>query len=168
MANLSSAHVQSVAALAEFRAALVQFRAEALDGVASLQLDVRRARDWLVDQRRYWERMARECHDELTQAKTELSRKKIVPPGDRQPDTTQEEENLRRARARFTHAEEKVEHCRRWHGVLERSIEEFEGPTRRLGTRLELDLPKAAAVLERMIARLESYIGAAPPPGAVP
>lgn len=160
---LSSAHVQSVAALGEFRAAVVVFRDEAQDALASLRMDVQRAIDWLADQRRYWERMVRECYDEVVHAKAELVRRQMVPAGDRVPDTSQQEEDLRIAKSRFAHAEDKVQACQRWVGQLERAIEEYDGPVRRLGTRVELDLAKATAALERIIQRLESYTNTQPP-----
>jgi DNA repair exonuclease SbcCD ATPase subunit len=166
MTNLSSAHVQSLAALAEFRGAVGRFRADAQDALASLTLDLNRARDWLADRRRGWERAVRECHNEVVHAKAELSRRQTVPPGDRVPDTSQQEEDLKRAKARLRHAEEQVERCRRWATQLERSIEEFEGPVRRLGNRVEIDLPKAAGAIERMLQRLEAYMAAATAPPA--
>jgi hypothetical protein len=72
---LSSAHVQSVAVLGEFRAAVIVFRADAQDALSSLAMDVRRAHDWLADQRRYWERAVKECYDEVVHAKAELVRR---------------------------------------------------------------------------------------------
>jgi hypothetical protein len=164
MANLSSAHVQSLAAVAEFKAGLAQFRSEAQDAISSLHLDVRRAQDWLAERKKTWERAVRECYDEVVHAKAELFRRESVPPGFRKPDTSQQEEDLRRAKARLAHAEDKVERCRRWTTMLDRAIEEFEGPVRRLGTRVEIDLPKAGAALERLLGRLEAYLAAAPSP----
>jgi len=162
----SAAYVQSLAALIEFRAALGTFRTEAQDALASLSMDVQRAFDWLADQKRFWERAVRECYDEVVHAKAELVRREMVPPGDRVPDTSQQEDDLRRAQARLKHAEEKVETCRKWGTALQRAVEEYDGPVRRLGTRVELDLPKSAASLERIIAQLEAYIDLNPPPRA--
>ena len=162
MINLSAAHVQSLAAVKEFRPAVIQFRAEIQDALSSLALDLRRAHDWLADQRRQWERAVRESHDEVVHAKAELFRRQTVPPGDRVPDTSQQEEDLQRAKARLRHAEEKVEACRRWATQLDRAIEEYDGPVRRLGSRIEIDLPKALGVLERVIQRLEAYLASSP------
>lgn len=162
MSNLSSAQVQSLAAVQEFRPAIVQFRAEIQDALSSLALDVRRAHDWLADQKRHWEKAVRETHDEVVHAKAELNRRQTVPPGDRIPDTSQQEEDLARAKAKLKYAEGKVESCRRWYTQLERAIEEYDGPVRRLGTRVEIDLPKGLASLERVIQRLEAYLATAP------
>ncbi|MFL5329775.1 MAG: hypothetical protein ACJ8C4_12760 [Gemmataceae bacterium] len=164
----SPAHVQSLAALGEFRAALLTFRTEAQDALASLSMDVRRADEWLTEQRKFWERMVRECYDEVVHAKAELVRRQMVPPGDRVPDTSQQEEDLRRAQNRHHHAEEKVAACRKWAGQLQRAVEEFDGPVRRLGGRVEIELLKAASMMERLIAQLDAYLNFAPPPTRTP
>lgn len=159
-----SAHVQSVQRLDEFRAAIAQFAAESQDALSSLAMDCQRARDWLVDQKRFWDKCVRESYDEVVHAKAELARREAVPAGDRVPDTSQQEEDLRRAKAKLAFAEERVESCRRWGVALERAIEEFDGPVRHFGTRVEIELPKAVAALERLIRRLEAYVASAPPP----
>lgn len=168
MAPFSSAHVQSVAALTEFRAGVSQFRGEAQDALESLALDVRRTADWLADQRKLWEKAAREAHDEVVHAKSELNRRQTVPPGDRVPDTSQQEEDLARAKAKLRHAEGKVENCKRWVGQFDRALEDYTGPVRRLGMRVEIDLPKATAALERLIQRLEAYLAMNPDQPARP
>ncbi len=164
MSLFSAAHVQSVAKLVEFRAAIAQFRSEGQDALDSLALDVRRATDWLADQRKFWEKAARESHDEVVLAKSELNRRQTVAPGDRVPDTSQQEEDLARAKAKLKYAEEKVERCRRWVGMLERGVEDYSGPVRHLGLRVEIDLPKAGTALERMIQKIEAYLALNPAP----
>ena len=161
----STASVHSVAALVDFRASIVAFRAEGQDALTSLTLDCRKAADWLVDQKKSWERLLRQYYDEVVHAKAELVRRQMVPSGERVPDTSQQEEDLRRAKARYQHAESKLDACRRWATTLDRAVEEFEGPARRLSTVIEIDLLKAAAALERIIDRLEIYAATmAPPP----
>ena len=166
MSLFSSAHVQSVATLVEFRAAIAQFRSEGQDALESLALDVRRASDWLADQRKHWEKAVRETHDEVVRAKSELSRRQTVPAGDRVPDTSQQEEDLARAKAKLKYAEEKVERCRRWVGMLGQAVEDYSGPVRRLGLRVEIDLPKAGTTLERLIQKVEAYLALNPAPPA--
>ncbi len=160
MTPFSAAHVKSVAALTEFRAAVGTFRSEAQDALDALALDIRRCHDWLADQRKFWEKAVRESHDEVVHAKAELSRRQTVGPNDRVPDTSQQEEDLRKAKAKLKYAEEKVEKCRQWVGRFERAIDEYSGPVRRLAGRVESDLPKAAASLERLVDKLEAYLSA--------
>ncbi|MBX7105840.1 MAG: hypothetical protein K1X57_17280 [Gemmataceae bacterium] len=158
MTPYSAANVRSVAALAEFRAALLTYRSEAQDGLDALALDIRRNYDWLADQKRFWEKAVRESQDEVTHAKAELSRRQTVAPGDRVPDTSQQEDDLRRAKAKLQYAEDKLEKCRAWAGRFERAVDEYSGPVRHFAGRVESELPKAVSALERIIARIESYL----------
>lgn len=166
MSLFSAAQVQSLAQLVEFRAGIAQFRSEGQDALESLALDVRKASDWLTDQRKFWEKAMRESYDEVVLAKSELNRRQTVAPGDRVPDTSQQEEDLARAKAKLKYAEEKVERCRRWVGMLDRAVVDYSGPVRRLGLRVEIDLPKAGTALERIIRSVESYLALNPAPPA--
>src|SRR5205085_1394999 len=157
------ARVTSVDALGDFHAALNAFRAEALDALTALDLEVRRSFDWLADQRRFWQKTVRECQDAVTRARAELAQKQMTLPGMRQPDTTREEENLWLAKRRLQAAEEKLELTRRWEPKLQRAVDEYAGPVRHLANVVESDLPKAAALMQKLIASLEAYLAQAPP-----
>src|SRR4051812_17175909 len=161
------ARVTSIDALGDFRAALDAFRADALDALTALDLEVRRSFDWLADQRKFWQKTVRECQDAVTRARSELSQKQMTHPGMRQPDTTQEEENLWLAKRRLQAAEEKLDATRRWEPKLQRAADEYAGPVRHLGNVVESDLPKAIALMKKLIAALEAYVAQAPPGGSV-
>ena len=139
------ARVTSLDLIRDFRTALAVFKADGQDALTANALDIRRAFDWLNDQRQMWLRTVRECQDELTQAKADLARKQTLHPGDRQPDCTQEIKALRRAQARLEYAEDKVEKCRRWEPAIRRAADEYEGPARQLSGLLEGDVPKRSA-----------------------
>jgi hypothetical protein len=165
------ARVTSIDALRDFRAALATFRAEAQDALGANDLDIRRAFDWLAEQRQAWQKAVREWQDKVTHAKAELFRRQAVPPGDRVPDCTQQIKALRLAQQRLEEAEQKVAACRRWGPVLERAVDEYRGPARQLSGLVEAELPKAGALLERLLVSLEAYIAVAPggePAEAVP
>ena len=157
------ARVTSVDALGDFRAALDAFRSDALDALTALDLEVRRSFDWLADQRRFWQKTVRECQDAVTRARAELAQKQMTHPGMRQPDTTREEENLWLAKRRLQVAEEKLETTRRWEPKLQRAVDEYAGPVRHLANVVESDLPKATALMKKLIASLEAYLAQAPP-----
>lgn len=155
------AHVTSLDLLRDWQSAVITFRADAQDALTSAALDIRRAFEWLEDRRRSWTKAVRDRHDEVTQAKAALTRKQWVLPGQRQPDITEEIKALRRAQHRLAEAEDKVERARKWNTALQKSVEEFEGPIRRLADVLESDLPKAAALLQRLVSDLENYLALA-------
>src|SRR5687768_6653398 len=115
---LPPARVTSLDLLRDFRAALAGFRAQAQDALTANDLDVRRATDWLAERRQFWQRQVRELRDEVTQAKTELSRRQLVLPGERVPDCSQQLKALRLAQQRLEHAEGQVERTRRWEPAL--------------------------------------------------
>jgi hypothetical protein len=79
------------------------------------------------------------------------------------PDTTLQERNLRRARARLEYAEDQVVKVRSWTGRLPKVVDElYRGPAHRLSGFLEGDLAKGLAMLGRQIAALDSYAGLRP------
>jgi hypothetical protein len=158
-----SADVRSIDAVVEWRADLINYGELLAEAMAGVELEIRRAYDWLEEQIALWKRAVRACEDDVTRAKAELSQRNFQTWDGRQPDCTVQEKNLRLAKARLEHAEEKVETCRRWLGRLPKMIDElFTGPSRRLKGMLELDVPNATTELGRRVAALESYAGLRP------
>lgn len=155
-----SADVRSIAALAEWRADLINYGDTLAEAMAGVNLEIRRAFDWLDEQMTLWKRAVRDCEDEVTRAKAELAQRNFQTWDGREPDCTVQEKALRRAKARLEYAEDKVETVRRWISRLPKLIDEaFTGPSRRLGTLLEADLPVASTELGRRVAALENYAG---------
>jgi hypothetical protein len=145
-------------ALVDWKAALCTFGAEAREALSSVEMEIQRTLAWLEDELKYWQSMVRQCEDEVFQAKNELTRKRMMRIGDRPPDTTEQEKDLKRAQARLEHAEEQVEQVRHWRQHLPDAIIEYQGPARQLAGMLEADLPKADALLESKITALEAYL----------
>ena len=167
------ADVQAIDALQDWHNAVVLFREEALDALANINLEVRRAYDWVDEEARAWKQEARLAEQEVVQAKAELNRKKTPNFAGRIPDTSVEEENLARAKARLRFAEDQIDVCRKWAVRLPKLVsEEYEGPSRRMGNFLEADLPVALAQLAARIEALHRYTqvapAGAPPPPATP
>jgi hypothetical protein len=152
------ARVTSIDLLRDWLTAIAAFRTDGLDALTTAGLDVRRSFDWLEGQRRAWSKAVRDRYDEVTQAKAALTRKQWVLPGQRQPDITEVMKALRMAQRRLAEAEDKVAVTNRWSPALQRAVDEFEGPMRRLADLLEGDLPKVGSLIERLIADLEAYI----------
>lgn len=155
-----AADVRSVAAVAEWRADLINYGDVLAEAMSGVDLEIRRASDWLDEQITLWRRAVRSCEDEVTRAKAELSQRNFQTWDGRAPDCTVQEKALRLAKARLEHAEEKVETVRRWISRLPKLLDEaFTGPSRRLRGILEADLPVATTELGRRVAALESYAG---------
>ncbi len=159
------AEVASLDAVRDWKTALVSFRDSAQDALLAIELAIRRAFDWLAEQRNRWQMEIRKREEELTRAKSELWRKKNMPIIGT-PDSVAEEKAVRRATARLEEAEEKLKKTREWSIALGRAVEEYEGPGRRLAFRLEGDVPRALGLLEQKIAALEAYVALLAPPSA--
>jgi hypothetical protein len=164
------ARVKSLDLIRQWQGALATFRVEAQDALTTAGLDARRAFDWLEDRHSAWAKAIRERYDEVTHAKAALARKQWVLPGQRQPDITEEMKALKLAQRRLAEAEDKIASVRRWGPALQRAVDEYEGPIRRLADMLEGDLPKAGGLLERLLRDLEAYLalnsGSVKPPPA--
>src|SRR5688500_3798228 len=126
------ADVRSIAAVIDWRADFLSYSESLAEGMAGVDLEIRRAYDWLEEQLALRKRAVRACEEDVTRAKAELAQRKFPTWDGREPDCTVQEKALRQARARLEHAEEKVETCRRWIGRLPKMIDEvFTGPSRR-------------------------------------
>ncbi|HEY1186361.1 MAG TPA: hypothetical protein VGE74_01835 [Gemmata sp.] len=155
-----SADVRSIAAVIDWHAALTTYGDGLSEAMAGVDLEIRRAYDWLDEQLKRWQRAVRDCEEEVVRAKAELSQRKFPNWDGRDPDCTVQEKALRLAKGRLEHAEEKVQTVRRWLGRLPKMVDEmFTGSSRRLKSMLEADLPNALTELNRRIAALESYAG---------
>jgi hypothetical protein len=154
------ADVRSIDAVREWHAALTGYGETLAEAMAGVELELRRANDWLYEQVGRWQRAIRECEQQVVQAKAELAARKFPDWSGREPDTTVQEKALRQARARLEHAEDQVEKVRAWIGRLPKMIDEvYRGPAHRLVNFLEAELPKGLAVLGQRITALETYAG---------
>jgi hypothetical protein len=155
-----SADVRSIAAVIDWRADLANYGDLLAEAMAGVDLEIRRAQDWVEEQLALWRRAVRACEEDVVRAKAELAQRKFPTWDGREPDCTVQEKALRLAKAKLEHAEEKVETCRRWLGRLPKLVDElFTGASRRLRGLLEADVPNALAELARRVAALESYAG---------
>jgi DNA repair exonuclease SbcCD ATPase subunit len=159
-----AARVTSIPILADLRAALVTFTAEARDALGAAEMEIRRTFEWLDEQLKYWVHEVRRAEDAVFEAQQELARRKLMRVGDRPPDCTEQEKALRKARARLEHAQQQRDKTRTWLRELPTAVNEYEGPARRLGNLVEADLRRACALLERKLEALEAYVGLTAPP----
>ena len=147
-----------IAAVIDWRADFINYGEVLAEAMAGVDLEIRRAYDWLDEQITLWKRAVRSCEEDVTRAKAELSQRKFTTWDGREPDCTVQEKNLRLAKARLEHAEDQVVKCRQWLGRLPKAIDEmYTGASRRLANFLEAELPKALAELVRRHAALEAY-----------
>ena len=118
------ADVRSIPALRDWLGAMTVYRDAAADAVSGINQEIRRGYDWIDQQTSLWQRAVRQCEEEVTQAKAELAARKFPGWDGKMPDTTLQERNLRRAKARLEYAEEKAATCRKWAAALPKQVEE--------------------------------------------
>jgi hypothetical protein len=124
-----------------------------------VEIQGQRAVDWItVDMAAYWKGEIRRRSDLVNKAKKDLEHcrtfKKV---GDNQPSCIEEKKQLDKAKAMLEHAEKKAEAVRRWTPVVTQQFRETCVRLVRFREVIDVDCPKAAAQLERMLKALESY-----------
>lgn len=164
-----SAHVTSIASVAQFKAALRVFEDDATRAIVAIDEQAKGALQWLEhDAPAYWRRQIRECMDELdrTRAALETCRRRATI-GSR-PACMEEENAFREAQRRLTVAQGKLEVVRRWAQRLRREIDEYRGRTMPCRTHLESHLPRTISLVERYLEALEAYAERSVPEAAQP
>ena len=128
---MQTADVKSVEALQDLHTAVTGFRTDAQEAIEAVNLSVRKGHDYLSDQLKFWQAAIRTTEDEVFQAKQELAQRKYVGFDGRVPDTTVQEQNLRRAQAKLKYAHDKVDKVRMWQRRLGQAVNEtWDGPGR--------------------------------------
>jgi hypothetical protein len=154
------AHVGSVDAVRDFRAALVTFAHEAHESLISFDMESRRTLDWLLEtQPKFWQQEVRRSDELLTQAKIELERcRNSRLPGGEAPSCMEERKAVDRARHRKQYAEDKFEATRKWGYIANRESIEYSGRANQLTSMFDAQFPAAIALFERVLNSLEAYL----------
>jgi hypothetical protein len=160
-----AAYVTSLEALEAFKATLCKFGTDAGNAVCGVQLQIRRAFEWLEEQQDYWEREVRRREELVGRAKGELIQRQHVRSDGGRYGTTEQELALKKALEHLREAQEKVANCKHWAQALPRETVECEGPIRQLAGMLESDLKHALALLDSKIKSLEDYLAVVAPSG---
>ena len=155
-----SANVSSIDALRELRVALVQFTAESKDAIVMLTLESRKAIQWLMyDRARYWPDQLRKAQEKVVHARNDLERCQLRFGSEDAPSCFDQKKALEKAKRRLKVCEEKVKVVKKWTLAIRHELEEFNGELAKMNDWLESDLPRAIALLERMVRALDKYAG---------
>jgi len=153
-----SAHVTSLDAMRDFRAALIGFREETISSLDAMRQEVHKAIDWLEHDRGvYWRERVRKGFDDISAARIALENCRRRGVAGHKPSCIEEQAALKKAKDRLATAQEKVELVRRWSQKVREEADEFRARVGQLSRCIENDLPQAVALLERMLAALEEY-----------
>jgi hypothetical protein len=164
----SSAHVTSIDALAAFKADLARFGSDASNALAGLNVQIRRAFEWLEGKLKEWQHQVGRRQELVTRAKVELIQQEYGHGEGRGPGYTEKKLALQKAQTRLREAEAKVAACQHWVNALPQEVIECDGPARQLAGVLESDMRQALGLLEQKVRALEAYIALTPTAAAGP
>jgi hypothetical protein len=155
------AHVDSFEVVGDFRAAVATFADEARDALATYDMELSRTLEWLLShQPQAWQQEIRKAEEAIRVAKIELGRCRSQKlPGGGEPSCMEEKKILERAKRRHQFAEEKLDVTRKWGQNFNRDALQYTSQASQLGDLLDADMPRALAVLDRVLVSLEAYVG---------
>lgn len=169
---MPSAHVLSIQALADLKAAFTRFSHETQEALNATDIELRRTLDWLQERLAYWQREVRRREQILAQAERALAACRAA--GYYNPKTgayieppcTAQWEAVRRARIYLEEAQAELRTVQEWTRLVQQAATDYGRQAQRLRAWLSGDLPKANAFLERKIATLQSYVAMGVPSGS--
>lgn len=155
-----AANVKSVSAIREFRTDVIEFNESLRQSLDMLSSELKRAVDYFEsDRAAYWPAQVRKASDRLAQARIDLERCRVTTSPGEGPSCHEEKKALQRAKVRLQTANEKVKATKRWVLVVRREVDEFQSRLAQLNHLSNTELPKGAALLARLAARLDRYAG---------
>jgi hypothetical protein len=155
----TQADVKSLDTLSFVKAALASYAHETGQAIAEVELEGRRAVDYItVDMAAHWKAEVRRCNDLVNAAIKDLEHcKAFKKVGDNTPSCVEEKKNLEKARAKLANAERKAEAVRRWTPVVLQQYRETCVRLVHFREVIDVDCPKAIARVERMLKSLDAY-----------
>ena len=165
----NQADVKSLDTLAFVKAALASFAHESGQALGEVELEGRRGVEYVtMDRAAHWKSEVRRAGDAVNKAIKDLEHcrafKKV---GDNTPSCVEEKKNLDKARKRLEYAERKEALVRRWKPVVEQQFRETCVRLVHFREVIDVNCPKAMAVLERMLRALDAYRETSGPADAV-
>jgi hypothetical protein len=152
------AKVYSSDAIDRVRLALIAFVGRVTDALSELGGEIRRTQEWLEhDRPGYWKHQTRLGMDQVHEAQQALHRCLMFPVADERPSCYEERAALKTAQARLAYCQRKSERVRHWQETLRHEMFEYEGRISQLVKLVEIDVPQAIGVLNKIMRQLEEY-----------
>jgi hypothetical protein len=152
------ANVRSLDAIRQFRATLIRALDDVSAALASVRQEIGRTLHWIDhDCPAHWQQRVRSGFDQLAEARTQLARRQLMTVAGRHPECIDEKRILRLAKQRLADAQEMIRIVRRWSIQAHRAADEHSSRVGKIEQQLHHDVPRMLALLERILATLESY-----------
>jgi len=128
------------------------------DALTELTAEMRRAQEWVEhDRPRHWKSQLRIANDGVHEAQQALHRCLMFPIAKERPSCTEERMALKKAKARLEYCERKADRVRYWQKMMKHEVFEYEGRMTQLLRLVEVEVPQAIAVLNKILRHLEEY-----------
>jgi hypothetical protein len=155
---MTSANVNSIVAVREFKAALIRFAEEAASALDMMTSQIHRAVDWVEHERpAYWQQQVKVAFDEVAEARARLNTCQMRTVAGHRPSCIEEKQDYERAKRRLAYCQKMVPNVRRWAVKLRHEADEYRGRMGTLARAVEVDLPRMVALIERTATALEKY-----------
>jgi polyhydroxyalkanoate synthesis regulator phasin len=156
------ARVGSIAALEDFRAALIRYTERARRALDDVTGEVKRTRGWLeTEQRQKWEGEYRRRARLLEHAEQELYSARM---SSLRNDKSAQQMAVNKARRALAEAEEKLAVLKRWRQAYDTRVEALSKQLDSLQDTLSRQMPRAAVSLTNSIRHLQAYAEVHAPP----
>jgi len=154
----SPAKVHSSDAIEAVRRAMMLFVEQVSDALTELSAEMRRMQEWLEhDRPRHWKMQLKKANDLVHEAQQALHRCLMFPIAKERPSCTEERMALKKAKARLEYCDQKTERVRYWQKTMRHELFESEGRMSQLLRLVEVDVPQAIGVLNKILRNLEEY-----------
>lgn len=158
-----TAYVTSVDALGDFRAAWVELREKIIQAITVTDGELVAAFRFLEQQQQHWKREVTRTHEAYVESKAVLKRKELGRAFGHKVDATVAEEDVRKAKARWQHAETKHQNVRKWGPRMEHAERDYLGPKQGLSGQAETEMIRALAFLDQKLDALQKYLATTAP-----
>jgi hypothetical protein len=162
------ARVDSVDTLTLFKSAIFKFQEAAQIALSDAEGEMQRVLLWVEnEQQSYWQNQIRKCEQAVVRAKEAVRMKKVFKDASgRQQSAVDEEKALQLETKKLAVAQTKLAAVKRWTRQLQKEIELYKGGVQRFATTIQAEIPRAAAHLESLAAKLDAYLSVQPAEGA--
>jgi hypothetical protein len=158
------AQVRSTQAIDVLQASLARFQQRAQAALDSLDAEIRRSAEWVEhDRPSHWRNATHEAEDAVHQAKIELERCLLFSLAGERPACREQKAALKAAQARLAYCRDKADVVKQWQRNFRHESFEYDGRVGQLRRLLEHDVPKARALLMKVLRRLDEYQIERPP-----
>jgi hypothetical protein len=154
----SPAKVHSSEAIEAVQRAMMLFVEQVSDALTELSAEMRRMQEWLEhDRPRHWKMQLKRANDMVHEAQQALHRCLMFPIAKERPSCTEERMALKKAKARLEYCDQKADRVRYWQQTMRHELFEYEGRMTQLLRLVDVEVPQAIGVLNKILRNLEEY-----------